>query len=874
MKHFFFLAFVYCLSTSVFGQGLNADSIASYFNMQMSIFPQEKILIHTDKSYYLSGEKIWFRTHLVEARTHQPALISKYVYIELVNPLDSVVVRKKIRNEENIYSGAIAIPEDIVEGGYFLRAYTQFMQNASTDYFELKNIYIASPQAVEIGVNTTFEYESNKNVQINFHFFNPKENQSFIPEKVQLTTENGKQITLKADKEGEIKHKYNFPSKELKTVMLLEVLNENQLYQKYVHVPRAKQTYDLSFFPEGGYLVEGIANTVAFKALYSNGMPADVTGEIFDQENNLMGSFNTIHEGMGRFNLIPMQGKTYYAVCKNEEGEDSRFQIPTNKFSQYGLKVQSSKDRISIAVQSNDSQSPSDTLYLLAHTRGIISLAGQWDWKNEVFTIPNDILEPGVLQILLLNKDLQPLSERLVFIDDNKKRQQAHIANSRNKPSYNNREQVVSTIQLTDNQNNPLRGNFSVAVTDDKEVEVDSCTNSLVTLLLTSDLRGYINNPVYYFSDSRLAAYSLDLLMLTQGWRRYDVSKIIQNDWTIPTNFIEISSEISGVVKSLILGKPMKEIDVTMMASNGEFLNTTQTDSVGNFYFYTDFPDSTRFLLNTISSKKLLRAELVVNEQKHPSLTGIPATLDPISPNWLSYIEKADLQYINENGMRMVFLDELVVKGERRPLKKSKYYSTADRTLTEDQIKNMSSSSIHAMLMQAGAYVTGNEITLRAGGGTPLLVVNDRPMEMDQINMITTSEVAQIDILTSGTNTSMFGPRGVNGVIAIHTISGKTNFSPPPFNMAMISPLGYSAPVEFYAPKYDNPQTRANAAPDLRTTIHWQPSVQTNDDGVATFSFYTADTKEDTSYSVIIEGVTDDGKIIHQKETISILSHQ
>ena len=874
MKHFFFLSFVCCLSTLAFGQRLDTDSIASSFDMQMSIFPQEKIFIHTDKSYYLSGERIWFRTHLVEARTHQPALISKYVYVELINPLDSVVVRKKIRNEDNIYSGAISIPEDIAEGSYFLRAYTQFMQNAGTDYFELKNVYIASPQAIEVGINTTFEYESDKNGQINFHFFDPKEKQIFIPERVQLTIESGKQITLKENKDGEIKYKFNFPSKELKTVMLLEVLNENRLYQKYTHIPRAKQTYDLSFFPEGGYLVEGIANNVAFKALYSNGMPANIAGEIFDQENNSVSSFKTIHEGMGSFNLIPMKGKTYYAICKSEEGEESRFQIPTDKFSQYGLKVQPLKDRLSIAVQSNSEQTqPNDTLYLLAHTRGIVSLTRQWDWENEVLSIPNDLLEPGVLQILLLNKDLQPLGERLVFIDDHKKQRQAHITNSYNKSSYNSRELVISTIHLTDNQTNPLKGNFSVAVTDNKEIEVDSCTNSLITLLLTSDLKGYINNPAYYFSNNRLAAYSLDLLMLTQGWRRYDVPKIIQNDWTKPTNFIEISSEISGVVKSLILGKLMKEIDVTMMANNGEFLNTTQTDSAGCFYFYTDFPDSTRFIVNTISSKKLLRAELMVNEQKYPSPIGIPATLDPISPNWLSYIEKADKQYINENGMRMIFLDELVVRGERKPLKKSKYYSTADRTLTEDQIKTMSSSSMHALLMQAGAYVTGNEITLRPGGGTPLLVINDYPMDMDQINMITTSEVAQIDILTSGTNTSMFGPRGMNGIIAIHTKSGRTSFSPPPFHIAMISPLGYSAPVEFYAPKYDNPQTQASTTPDLRTTIHWQPSVQTDDNGTATFSFYTADAEGETSYSVIIEGITEDGKIIHQKETISVSSH-
>ena len=874
MKYLFSLVLVCYLSLSAFGQVFNTDSITSNFEKQLGMYPQEKIFIHTDKSNYLSGEKIWFRTHLVEARSHQPALISQYVYVELINPLDSVVLRKKIRNEEGIYSGAVSIPEDISEGSYFLRAYTQFMQNAGTDYLALKNVYIASPQAAEMGINTTFEYESDKSVQIKFQFFDHKGDQLFIPEEILLTVGNGKQVTLKENKEGEIKHKFNFSSKEQKTVMLLEVTNENRLYQKYIHVPRAEQTYDLSFFPEGGYLIEGIANTIAFKALYSNGMSANVTGEVFDQENNSIASFKTAHEGMGSFNLTPMSGKSYYAVCKSEKGETARFQIPTSKFNQYGLKVQASKERLSIAVQSKNNQhQPNDTLYILAHTRGIVSLAGQWDWESDVFTIPNNSLVPGVLQILLLNKDLQPLSERLVFINDREKQLQAHISYDKDKASYNSREQVINTIHLTDNQNNPLKGNFSVAVTDNNVVEVDSNTNALVALLLTSDLKGYINNPAYYFGDSRLAAYSLDLLMLTQGWRRYDVPKIIQSDWVTPTKFIEIASEISGVVKSLILGRPMKEIEVTIMSSDGDFLNTTQTDSIGRFYFYPDFPENTQFLVNTISSKKLSRAELIVNTQEYPSPFGMPAVLDPFYPNWLSYIEKADRQYINENGMRMVLLDELVVKGKRQPIKKSKYYSSADRTVTESQINEMSTSSMQSLLMQAGVYVSGDEITLRAGSGKPLLVVNDIPMDIEQLHMITPVEVAQIDILRSGPNTAMFGQRGANGVIAIHTKSGLTNFSIPPFNMAMLSPLGYSAPVEFYAPKYDNPQAQANSTQDLRTTIHWQPSVQTNDSGMATFSFYAADVESETTYSVIIEGVTDSGQVIHQKETISVLSN-
>jgi hypothetical protein len=86
----------------------------------------------------------------------------------------------------------------------------------------------------------------------------------------------------------------------------------------------------------------------------------------------------------------------------------------------------------------------------------------------------------------------------------------------------------------------------------------------------------------------------------------------------------------------------------------------------------------------------------------------------------------------------------------------------------------------------------------------------------------------------------------------------------PPFHTKIFSPLGYQQPVEFYAPKYDTPEKRNAQTPDLRTTIHWQPVVQTDSDGLGSFEFYTAD--ENTSYTVVIEGLANDGSIIRKEE--------
>jgi len=209
-------------------------------------------------------------------------------------------------------------------------------------------------------------------------------------------------------------------------------------------------------------------------------------------------------------------------------------------------------------------------------------------------------------------------------------------------------------------------------------------------------------------------------------------------------------------------------------------------------------------------------------------------------------------------------LAEVTITGEKKPPRKSAYYSSPNNSITEEDLQKFALTDIRTLLMRLpGVMVTGNNISIR-GGGTPLLVIDDVPSDMDMIDMINVYDIAQIDVLKDASNTAIFGSQGGNGVIVIFTKDGNINtVAPKPFNIKTISPLGYQKPVEFYAPKYDTPEKRQTQASDYRTTIHWQPVVQTDSIGVSSFEFYTAD--ESTPYTVIIEGVADDGKIIRQE---------
>jgi TonB-dependent SusC/RagA subfamily outer membrane receptor len=354
--------------------------------------------------------------------------------------------------------------------------------------------------------------------------------------------------------------------------------------------------------------------------------------------------------------------------------------------------------------------------------------------------------------------------------------------------------------------------------------------------------------------------------MRTQGWRRYDMPEMAHGRFSRPTSPLEIGPEIAGTVKSVLLGKPVENIEVTVMSLKGGYFDNTQTDKDGRFYLRGgELTDSTRFMVSAVPKKGMTRMELLVDKETFPerTLPAIPvAEVD--KSQFAKYANKAEQKYTLENGVRVVFLSEVTITADRKPPRKSTYYSSPSSSITESELEKFPVTDIRTLLMRIpGVMINNNSVSIR-GQGTPLLVVDDIPTDMEYLDMINVYDIAQIDVLKDASNTSIFGTRGGNGVIVIFTKDGKINpIAAKPFHIKTILPLGYQRSVEFYAPKYDTPEKRRSQTPDLRTTIDWQPDVRTDSLGVATFGFYTAD--ETTSYTVTIEGLANDGKIIRHE---------
>jgi len=232
------------------------------------------------------------------------------------------------------------------------------------------------------------------------------------------------------------------------------------------------------------------------------------------------------------------------------------------------------------------------------------------------------------------------------------------------------------------------------------------------------------------------------------------------------------------------------------------------------------------------------------------------------------YADKAEMQYVSEGGERVYELEEVTITAERKPEKMYPAYAPdihVSYSATAKEIEEFPVVSMSHLLSRLTKR-SNVPITFGEGDAGRLLLVDDAPMPIEFLDDINPNDVAQIDIIDRfNTETTVFGMKGVFGVIMVYTKRGEnSNYEYPPFHIKTYSPLGYQTPIEFYAPKYDTPEKRNAPTSDLRTTIHWQPVVQTDSEGVASFEFYTAD--EPTSYTMVIEGLANDGNIIRKEE--------
>jgi hypothetical protein len=857
MVVFFVFAF------TLFGQetSVNQDEInpvEKKILQQLKVFPQEKIHIHTDKSTYVAGEKIWYRAYLVDAVLNRTSYSSRYIYVELINPAGELISLDKIRPVDSMFHNCIILADDLAEGTYMIRSYTNFMRNRP-DYFFEKKVFVANPQSASIQIIPKFDVKDKKgSLKIEFHRYG---NMEVDVENIKIRVDTGKIKNVDVDKKFLTKTSEDFsfriiPDKQ--QTVYLEFDSNGQRFKKYISVPKEDNDFDVSFFPEGGYLIDGGHCKVAFKALKTNGLSEDVTGDIFDNNDSLMLSIQSRHAGMNSFSVFPEKGKTYYAVFTNKAGATKRFQLPVAKSDACVLKTSWSRSKLYISLMKGEKY-VERPLNLVVHTRGMIIYSGAWQSDRNILSIDRKIFPSGITQILLLDDNMNPVSERLVFCLNENELAKATI--STDKPSYKKRELVSAKVHVADVENNPLDGDFSVSVTDNRDILPDSSFTIVSSLLLCSDIRGYIEAPDYYIKNQT----GIDALLLTQGWKRYNIPAVLKDSLDRPVHYMELGQEISGSVERVLGNKANVNNSVSIFSLNADYADMAVSDENGRFYFNGfEFPDSTIYIVQALSKRGNSYVELVVDKETFPEIKPFAAPDFQPDSMLLQYIEKSNRKYIDENGERSIVLETVTITGQKvEPPKKSLYSSIMNTVITSDKFERYT-DLYQALMIVSGVMVIGDKISIRGSSAPPVIIIDDVIWEGIDLRDINVRDVETIEIM-KGAEAAVLGSKGAGGAIILTTKIGDiTPKKGVKFNMKTIVPKGYRKDVEFYSPKYETEEQMAGI--DRRTTIFWKPNVKISE-GQATFDFYTADTN--STYSVIIEGITGNGQIFRTQGLIS-----
>lgn len=847
------------------------DTIIANFSL-MERIPKEKLYLHLDKPFYGAGEKIWFKGYLVNATTHQDNAQSNFIITELINRSDSIVERKKIRRDSLGFHNAFTLPATLPAGDYYLRGYSNWMLNEDPDFFFSRNIKIGN--SIDNTIVSSIEYQQEDDT----HYTAKIKFTSNVQAVFENTTikylylENGKiknKGKKKTDENGWIS--ISLPDLKSPAARRIEVEFDDPqyIYKRTFHLPVFTNDFDVKFFPEGGALLSIPHQNVAFKAQGADGFSKEVEGFLFNSKGDTLTNFRSEHNGMGIFTMNPVNNETYYVTVRTNDSITKRFDLPAIEPKGISIAMSHYKQEIRYEIQKTEATEWPQKLFLLAHTRGKLAILQPINPKRTFGKMNDSLFTEGITHFMLIDEQGNALSERLIFVPDHKPNQWQITADQ---PTYGKREKVSLQIAAKDNEGNPVEGTFSVSITDRKSIQPDSLADNILSnLLLTSDLKGYVEDPAYYFlnQDARTLR-SIDYLMMTHGWRRHKMENVLRTPSLNFTNYIEKGQTISGRIMGFF-GANVKKGPICVLAPKYNIIATTETDEKGQFIVNTSFRDSTTFLVQARTKKGFAGVDILMDPPQYPVATHKAPYFNGAATFMEDYLMNTRDQYYMEGGMRVYNLKEVTVTAKReRPSSKSIYTGGINTyTVEEDRLQGYGQTAFDAASRLPSVTITnGSEIHIRNNSEPAIIVIDDIVYEdaSDILKDIQVSDMSSISLLR-GADAVILGPRASGGAVVITLKDPRNLPARPAQGIITYTPLGYSESVEFYHPTYDTPEKKNAQRSDFRSTVYWNPELRLDAEGKATIEYYTPDST--APEDIIIEGVDKNGKVCRILQTIN-----
>jgi len=609
---------------------------------------------------------------------------------------------------------------------------------------------------------------------------------------------------------------------------------------------------DLQFFPEGGHMVAELAGKVSFKAIGSDGLPRKVSGKVLNSAGVTVATLGTFDRGSGFFQLTPKKGEHYAA----ELDDGSQYPLPEILDIGYTISVNNLNEKaIRVFVQASE-ELRNKPFYIVGHMRQRNYFHSKFEFNRDQtlkFEVPKADMPGGVLTLTLFDLYNKPWSERPIFINQKEKL----VINTKiNTNNFVKRGKVTLDINVTDHEGKPIATNLSLATTDAGQVKKDLSSSTILShFLLESDIRGSILEPGLLFKDrNRKAIEKIDLVMLTNGWRKYQWPEVWKDVKPIKEFPFAEGLTVSGKAFSTN-EKHMPNATLNIMAKAGEKLGmfTAKTDLDGRFSIPDfNFIGETMVVFNALDVREKsvdLKVSLGPNKTKVP-----PARFKSPLLRETEEMEDYDTHSLARSRMEALYdsqitkLDEVVVTEKKKKESRNQSPSTLgmepDATLyTEDHTAFQTVAGL--LRLFNNVLVVGDKVSIR-NGGDPLFILDGIPRKVNVANMLTW-DIERVELL-KGPRATIWGARAANGVILIYTKrGGGVTYNPvisPEFTIS-----GHAVEKEFYHPKYDV-KKEEHSTPDYRATLYWNPNIITDESGNAKIEFFNSDSANEIQVSI------------------------
>lgn len=870
---------------------------------------KEKVYMQTSHVFFKQGETVFYKIYVIKGKDQMPSTISNTVYVEIINPAGNVLQKYNYRVDNGYAEGSYEFNTAAAGGVYKLRAYTTWMKNENESMFFTKEITLQKVIAPRVLMKLDFPekgYGASSDVIADFSMRNLNDQPiKFYPGKFTVSVGGKILVTreFKSDNEGKAKIKFRLPEDLDTNDGLLNVTVNYDSYTEAISrsIPIVLNKIDLQFMPEGGTLVQGVTTNIAFKALNENGKAADVKGEIWDNKGRKITTFESYHFGMGKFSFTPQKGQVYKAKIISPANISQQFELPVANEDGVVMNFFKQDNKIKVKVISTN---PIQAR-LTGQTKSIIYFSKDISiQKGENYIeIEENKFPTGIAQFTLYGMSGLPVAERLVFLNEDKNLQ---VSVTTDKKKYLPREKVILTIKTTDENNKPVASDFSLAVMDDKlwSFADDKQDHILSWLLMSSELKGKVEEPQFYFKKDELKAIpALDLVMLTNGYRYFDFTDYVRNEGQL-----KFTPDQDNILSGVIVdrkGQPVKANIYLASAMQGGKGMQIKTDDDGTFFFSHLAPGTSYYVIAQSLERgksiviNILQNGIGYNAQRIISLKQPVVKRDDLFINFQKEMvykpgegnEKIEEErkVVNQPGEpgfmnKQANLSEVVVTGYGTQMKINITGSVA--ILKADELALANNVAFAMQGKVAGLQVVNNanpgaDANIRIKGlrslsgiDQPLYVINGIPVEQANLNALNPNDIESITVLKDATATALYGAKAAQGVIIIESKkyrNEKIRFKfGTGYNYASqflrINGPSYTVAKRFYTPKYESTETEERT--DFRETIYWNPVVQTDRNGKATVEFYNSDAS--TTFRAIAEGIGWNGKLGRAEATYTV----